>query len=118
MWPILYRDFSIVLPRNWSSVMFLEALLECDAEGLKYTKSVTVSMQHDQLGAPSYAHDEDNDDGLYFNSHGDWEDKEDELGQKHFQPRVLNALVRLLINKIPIERLETFWWVADLPSTV
>lgn len=106
--PRLYKEFSILLPRSWSSAMFLETLLECGAEGLQHTKSITVFMQYDRLGEPSYSHKDD--DGLYLDTEGDWEETTDELGQKHYQPRVLNTLMRLLINRIPIGQLETFRW--------
>lgn len=88
--------------------MFLETLLECGAEGLQHTKSITVFMQYDRLREPSYSHKDD--DGLYLDTEGNWEETTDELGQKHYQPRVLNTLMRLLINRIPIGQLETFRW--------
>ena len=87
--------------------MFLENLLTSGAEGLQYTKNFTVSMRHEELGAPSIFYDGD-DDGLYLYDHEDWKETEDEMGQRHFQPRVLNTLMRLLINRIPIGQLDTF----------
>lgn len=87
--------------------MFLERLLECAAEGLQYTKVITVFMQYDTLGVPSVSY-KDDDDGLNLDTEGNWAETTDELGQKHYQPRVLNTLMRLLINRIPMDRLETF----------
>lgn len=107
MQPSLYRDFLIVLPRHWSSVKFLENILDYGAKGLQHTKSVTVSMQNDRLGAPSDTSDWE-DDGLDLDHDGDWIQPPDGLGQLAYQPRVLNILMRFLINRMPIEQLETF----------
>ena len=87
--------------------MFLENLLDSGAEGLQFTKSITISMQTDELGAPSDPYDRE-DDGLDLDHDDDWEDQEDDLGQNHYQPRVLNTLLRLLISKVPNGRLQTF----------
>ena len=87
--------------------MFLENLLESGAEGLRFTKSITISMRNDELGVQSKFND-DEDDGLDFDHDEDWFDQEDEFGQKHYQPRVLNTLLRLLISKVPNGCLQTF----------
>ena len=87
--------------------MFLKNLLDSGAEGLQITKSITISMQNDELGAPSESYDHE-DDGLDLGHDEEWEDQEDDLGQKHYQPRVLNRLLRLLISKILNGRLQTF----------
>ena len=96
--------------------MFLEKLLEFGAEGLQYTKGITLSMPADKLGEPTPDYDW-NDDGLELNLNGDWAETRDELGQKHHQPRMLNTFMRLLICKVPIGQLETFRWVSN-PSTI
>lgn len=87
--------------------MFLENLLESGAEGLQFTKSITISMRNDELGVPSESYDHE-DDGLDFDHEDYWEDEEDDLGQKQYQPRVLNTLLRLLISKVPNGCLQTF----------
>ena len=87
--------------------MFLENLLESGAEGLRFTKSITISMRNDEIGVPSKFYDHE-DDGLDFEHLQDWKDQEDDLGQKHYQPRVLNTLLRLLISKVPNGCLQTF----------
>ena len=54
-------DFEMCVAR------FLETLLELGAEGLQFTKSITVSMHHDELGAPTRSCDYDDDDtGTYI----------------------------------------------------
>ena len=63
----------VVLPSYWSSVMFLETLLECGAEGLQHTRSITISMRNDELGVPSESYDHD-DDILDLSYDEDWED--------------------------------------------
>ena len=64
-------------------------------------------MQNDGLGAPSIPYDYFLIN-FYLDPDGDLEHARDVQGQPHFQPRVLNTLVRLLINKIPVDQLETF----------
>ena len=64
-------------------------------------------MQNEGLGAPSIPYDYFNDK-VCLDPDGDLEDARDVRGQLYFQPRVLNTLVRLLINKIPVDQLETF----------
>ncbi|KAL9069180.1 MAG: hypothetical protein Q9161_005703 [Pseudevernia consocians] len=93
--------------------MFLENLLESGAEGLRFTKSITISMRNDELGVQSKFND-DEDDGLDFDHDEDWVDQEDDLGQKHYQPRVLNTLLRLLISKVPNGCLQTFRGTFDV----
>ena len=64
-------------------------------------------MKNDGLGASSTPHDDYNDK-FCLDPDGDLEDATDVRGQLYFQPRVLNTLTRLLINKIPVDKLETF----------
>lgn len=97
--PRLYREFSIILPRSWSSVRFLETLLESGAEGLQFTRSITVSMQNDEHGAPSESYDHGEDE---------WQDHGGSIRQEHHQVRALNTLLQLLIGKVPNGCLQVF----------
>ncbi|CAF9918749.1 hypothetical protein IMSHALPRED_004400 [Imshaugia aleurites] len=65
-------------------------------------------MHHDELGAPTRSCDYDDDDTGIRDDDEQWTDQEDGFGQKHYQPRVLNILLRFLINKVPNECLQTF----------
>lgn len=107
MQPWLYREFSIILPHSWSSVRFLETLLESGAEGLQFTRSITVSMQNDKHGAPCESY-KDGEYGLNLDSDEEWQDQGDSIGQKHYQARALNTLLRLLISKVPNGCLQVF----------
>ena len=64
-------------------------------------------MQNEGLGATSIPYD-DHNDKFWLDPDGDLEGARDLQGQLYFQPRVLNTLVQLLINKIPVDQLETF----------
>ena len=41
------------------------------------------------------------DHGVYLDPDGDWEDAGNKTEQYYCQPRLLNTIMRLLINKIP-----------------
>ena len=64
-------------------------------------------MQNDGLGAPSTPHNDDYDE-FFIDPDGDLEDAGDVLGSFNCQPRLLNTLIRLLINQIPAGQLKTF----------
>ena len=64
-------------------------------------------MQKDGFGAPSILYDNYNDI-LCVDPDGDLDDARDVRGQVYFQPRDLKTLMRLVINKVPVDQLEMF----------
>lgn len=103
---MLCKTFELKLHRFRSNVGFLENLLASQAEGLKFTKHIIVSMPGDDLGAPiDPCEDEDR---LDLGDEEGWDETKDGLGQMHHQPRVLNTLMRILLNKMPSNQLRSF----------
>lgn len=63
-------------------------------------------MPGDDLGAPAYPYDEEHP--LELDDQEGGEETEDGLGQRYYRPKVLNALMRILVNKIPSNQLRDF----------
>lgn len=51
--PVLYKDLTINLRRDWSSLRWLERLLDEEASGLKYTTGLSVLITPDFRGKTS-----------------------------------------------------------------
>lgn len=96
--------------------MCLEQLLKLSAcclqntYGLQFTQKLTIlSPNADVSGdhSPEQRANErdDDDEGLYL---GNFEDSVGNNKEKEFQPRVLNILMRLIIQRIPQNQLRSF----------
>jgi len=105
--PKLYENLSLDIPTNWTSVAFLEHLVSQKAEGLRYTKGVSVSSQNHRVEHQE-DHGRETDDGLGLVDEFSMMEEEDSFGQQPYQARVLNTLVRLIIDKVPRDQLQHF----------
>lgn len=106
--PILYKNLSSVLERDWDSLLFLENILVSRTEGLQFTTSISVSMKADDLDI-SEELGGFGDDGLDLGPGGEFHG----FRQRRDQLRALNSLLRLVIYQIPKERLQYFRYVSS-----
>lgn len=107
---MLYKNLDILLPRDWVSLAFLEALLDSEAKGLQRTTSISVSLCPDFVGTRSFHPSYRQDLEVEFAK-----EPEDAFGQKKFQPKLLNSFVRLITKKIPQNSLVSFRYVNRAP---
>lgn len=98
---MLYQNVILKIPRIWENLFAIENLLASGAEGLKYTTGLTIITESGKVVG------EDLD---YLPSVKVWSkaDLPDLFGQRRFQFKVLNTLMRLVLVKIPQHRLKHF----------
>ncbi|KAI9878822.1 MAG: mitochondrial splicing system protein [Pleopsidium flavum] len=111
----LYEHVELVLPRHKVSVRILEQLIDPGADGLYFTKSLSISYR-----APFKIFLCDDDLFDQFNDYdmnSDEEPSEDEEETVHRPNRnsaiTFNCLIRLLLSRIPANQLESFKWRHD-----
>ena len=97
------------LKRDWDSLAFLENLLASGGEGLQYTTNISVSLEEDDLEVTDRSKEFgpdtcELDDVIKYNRYR----------QRGDQPRALNALMRLIIYRVPKNRLQGFKYVLHL----
>lgn len=99
--PILYQNVILKVPRVWENLLTIENLLASGAEGLRYTTGLTVITDSAKV---------DGEDMDCLPSIQVWvkADSPDLFGQRRFQFKVLNTLMRLILIKIPQHRLRHF----------
>jgi len=112
--PRLYEHVELVLPRNKVFVGILEQLIDPGADGLRYTKSLSISYR---LPFSPELNDSDLTDCSHelvkdYDMNSDEESSEDEEYMVH-RPRrnsaiTFNCLIRLLLSRIPTNHLESF----------
>lgn len=102
--PVLYRSVLVMVPMQWSRLPSLEGLLSSSGSNLQFTTNLFTGTQLDPL-----ASDQSGDSDQLSSSVS----SHDEASQELFVPKkdasnALNALVRLLILRIPKGGLESF----------
>ena len=103
--PRIYEHVFIKAPQKWSRLPSLEGLLGSTGDGLKYTTQLSIETQQDPLRESQQGSE-------------DFRDPEQVLSEsvlQFYKPQTsasnaLNALIRILIFKLPEARLETFWY--------
>ena len=101
--PKLYKTVVIKAPQRWSQLPSVERLLGSDGSGLKSTTELYICTQQD----PLQEYQEESEDQRL---------PEEVLAEHQLQfflpqssaSNVLNTLVRLIILKLPRDRLELF----------
>lgn len=109
--PRLYEEVFVKVPQRWSQLPSLEGLLGSTGDGLKYTKHLNISTQQDPL--------RDSQQGSE-----DTRSQAELLEERKLQlylpqssaSNALNALIRLLIVKLPQNQLDDFRY-AVFPNT-
>ncbi len=101
----LYSDLYIFVPMRWSRLVSLENLVGSSGDGLKFTTSISILTQQDPL-RPNQKLDQ------AIATQGDIElETENNFCLPTIQAsNFLNALVRLLLMKIPQNQLLGFWY--------
>lgn len=103
--PRLYKTVGLKVPLQWNRLSSLESLLSSQSEGLKYTECLSIvvrqsAFEDDQYGSLEELADE-HDDGV-------------EIGpfliysSTRRTSKALNALIRLLVLKLPRQHLRRF----------
>ena len=105
--PLLYRDFSLALPRDWSSVAICEHLLDEETNALQWTQGISVSIRPDSLEKQAYGN-YSKDERRYRDNEDENEEPKDSFGQTRFQYSFLNMLIRCIIRKVPQKSLKYF----------
>ena len=78
-----------------------------EANGLQWTLGISVSVRPDVV--EKQARGNYNEElRLDLDSEDEALEPKDTSGQKHFQPRVLNTLIRCIIRKVPQQSLRYF----------
>ena len=110
--PKLYKTVFIRVPQKWSRLPSLEGLLASTGDGLKHTTELFIQTQQDPLRASQQG------------SEGSRSPDETwaQTKTQFYLPQssvsdALNALIRLLIVKLPQDRLHGFQYVIA-PSTM
>ena len=101
--PKLYKTVVITAPQRWSQLPSFESLLGSDGDGLKYTTELYIGTQQYPL---QESQEESEDQRLP-------EEVPAEMQFQFFLPQsstsnALNTLVRLIILKLPRNKLELF----------
>lgn len=103
--PRIYEIVVIKAPQNWSRLPSLEGLLGSTGDGLKYTTQLFIETQQDPLRKSQQESE-------------DLRNPEQALSEDNlqlYQPQTsasnhLNALIRILIFKLPEAQLDKFCW--------
>ena len=121
------------IPLRWSRLPSLEGLLASSSEGLKYTRCLRIVTKQYPQEDNSYFNldrlpetdDEDvvdnenesaDEEGVELDDGEKEEEGEEEDGIfKVYHPHnsasnTLNAFIRVLISKLPLQQLHTFWY--------
>lgn len=102
----LYEDIRITLPLDRGLVCVLEPLIKTKANGLRFTKRLSIMCDYNQ--------------GVGYLSDADFEEFADDGGMSPFSGRyndmvvTLNVLVRTILEKIPNDQLSSFRYVTSL----
>ena len=101
----LYSDLYLFVPMRWSRLGSLENLVGSSGDGLKLTTSIRISTQHDPL-RPNQKRDQ----AIATQDEIELETKLDFCLPTIQASNFLNALVRLLLMKLPQNQLQIFWY--------
>ena len=108
--PRIYERVVIKAPQKWSRLPSLEGLLGSSGDGLKYTTQLSIETQQDPLRESQKEFE-------------DFRNPERVLSESTLQlylpqtsaSNALNALIRILIFKLPEGQLDTFWYGIPAP---
>ena len=109
--PRIYENVVIKAPQKWSRLPSLEGLLGSTGDGLKYTTQLSIEIQQDPLRESQKESE-------------DFRDPERVLSESTLQlylpqtsaSNALNALIRILLFKLPEAQLNRFWY--DIPAPI
>lgn len=104
----LYKKVIIKVPQKWSRLPSLEGLLGSTGDGLKYTTDLSISTQQDPLRDSQQGSEDARPQAQLL----------EERNLQFYLPQssasnALNTFVRLLIVKLPQNRLDEFSWEHD-----
>lgn len=102
----LYKKVIIKVPQKWSQLPSLEGLLGSTGDGLKYTTDLSISTQQDPLRDSQQGSEDARPQAQLL----------EERNLQFYLPQssasnALNTFVRLLIVKLPQNRLDEFRYV-------
>lgn len=109
--PKLYKEVSIIVPQRWSRLSSLEGLLGSSGDGLKYTTDLMIQTQQDPLRNDQKGSEDIRPEAEIL----------EERTLKFCLPQssasnALNAFVRLLLVKLPQNKLFSFRHVISHPT--